>query len=125
MVAQKCKKNLTNIFGLFARLLTYNSTQLKIQNYLDFSKTYGRLLENPKAWNSRELCLPENNFKIYSIANSAMTGKLNFKVFRAVFLFEVHSQQIYWKKKLLHLQDHTEQNAIIGGSGELPLSSSE
>ena len=46
-------------------------------------------------------------------------------VFRAVFLFEVHSQQSYWKKKLLHLQDHTEQNAIIGGSGELPLSSSE
>ena len=116
---------MTNIFGLFARLLSYNSTQLKIQNYLDFSRTYGRLLENPKTWNSRELCLPENDFKTYSIANSAMAEKLNFMVFRAVFLFKVHSQQSYWKKKLLHLQGHTEQNAIIGGSGELLLSSSE
>ena len=98
-----------------------------IHNYLDSSRTYayGRLLENPKTWNSRELCLPENDFKTYSIANSAMAEKLNFMVFRAVFLFKVHSQQSYWKKKLLHLQGHTEQNAIIGGSGELLLSSSE
>ena len=29
-----------------------------------------------------------------------MAQKLNFTVFRAVFLFEVHIQQSYWKKKL-------------------------
>ena len=29
-----------------------------------------------------------------------MAEKLNFMVFRAVFLFEVHIQQSYWKKKL-------------------------
>ena len=50
---------------------TYNSTQLKIHNYFDFSRIYGRLLGNPKTWNSRELCLPENDLKTYSIANSA------------------------------------------------------
>ena len=98
-----------------------------------------------------------------------MAEKLNFMVFRAVFLFEVHIQQSYWKKKLnnwrklrnpqwllknakniwlqtalkdfwspvnpklnksslwklLLLQDHTEQNARVWGSGELLLSSSE
>ena len=51
-------------------MLTYNSTQLNIYNYLDFSRTYGRRLENPKIWNSRELCLHENDFKADSIANS-------------------------------------------------------
>ena len=100
MAAQYHKKNLTKIFGLFACLLTYNSTQLMIHNYLDSSRTYayGRLLENPKTWNSRELCLPENDFKTYSIANSAKwLKKLNFIVSRAA---EVHIQQGYWKKKL-------------------------
>ena len=29
-----------------------------------------------------------------------MTEKLNFIVFRDAFLFEVHIQQNYWKKKL-------------------------
>ena len=62
---------MTNCFCLFARLLTCNSTQLKIHNYLDFSRTYWRLLENPKTWNSRKLCLHENNFKTYSTVNSA------------------------------------------------------
>ena len=73
MAAQYHKKNLTKIFGLFACLLTYNPTQLMIHSYLDSSRTYayGRLLENPKTWNSRELCLPENDFKTYSIPNSA------------------------------------------------------
>ena len=31
---------------------------------------------------------------------SKMAEKLNFMVFRAVFSFEVHIQQSYWKKKL-------------------------
>ena len=59
MGAQWCKKNLTENFGVFARLLTYNSNQLKTHNNLDFSRTYGRLLENPRTWSSRELSLPE------------------------------------------------------------------
>ena len=45
MAAQYYKKNLTKIFGVFERLLTYNSTQLKINNYLDSARTYGKLLE--------------------------------------------------------------------------------
>ena len=48
--------------------LTHNSTQLKIHNYLDFSRTYGRLLENSKTW---KMIGPENDFETYSIANSA------------------------------------------------------
>ena len=32
---------------------------------------YTMLLENTKRWNSRELCLPENDLKTYTIANSA------------------------------------------------------
>ena len=71
MTAQKRKKNLTKIFGVSARQLTYNLTQLKMLYYLDFSRTYRRLLKNPKIWNSRELCLPETDFKTYSMGNSA------------------------------------------------------
>ena len=71
MAAQYCKKNLTKIFGVFECLLTYNSTQLKINNYPVSSRTYGRQLKNPNTRNSRELCLPKNDFKTLSIANSA------------------------------------------------------
>ena len=67
MAAQYCKKNLTKIFGVFECLLTYNSTLLKIINYLDSSRTYGKLLENPNTRNSRELCLPQNDFKTFSV----------------------------------------------------------
>ena len=69
MAAQYCKKNLNKIFGVFEYLLTYNSTLLKINNYLNSSRTYGKLLENPNTRNSRELCLPENDFKTFSMAN--------------------------------------------------------
>ena len=69
MAAQYCKENLTKIFCVFECLLTYNSTLLKINNYLDSSRTYGKLLENPNTRNSRELCLPENDFKTFSMAN--------------------------------------------------------
>ena len=55
MAAQYCKKNLNKIFGVFEYLLTYNSTLLKINNYLNSSRTYGKLLENPNTRNSREL----------------------------------------------------------------------
>ena len=75
MAAQYCKKNLTKIFGVFECLLTYNSTLLKIINYLDSSRTYGKLLENPNTRNSREFCLPENDFKAFSTANSTKSLK--------------------------------------------------
>ena len=65
------EKYLTTIFGVFERLVTYNLTQLKINNHLDSSRTYEKLLENPNTRNSRELCLPENDFKTFSTANSA------------------------------------------------------
>ena len=88
---------MTNIFGVFAHLLIC-VTQLKIQNYPDSSRTYERLLENPKTWNSRELLrLPEN---LLHSKFGKMVEKLNVMVFRAVFLFEVHMQQSYWKKKI-------------------------
>ena len=88
---------MTNIFGVFAHLLIC-VTQLKIHNYPDSSRTYERLLENPKTWNSRELLrLPEN---LLHSKFGKMVEKLNVMVFRAVFLFEVHMQQSYWKKKI-------------------------
>ena len=93
---KKEEEYLTTIFGVFERLITYNSIQLKINNYLDFSRTYGKLLENPNTRNSRELCLPENDFSKLSLRKiPQMAEKLNFMVFRALFLFEVHIQQSY------------------------------
>ena len=43
---------------------------IKIQNSLDFSRPYGRLLENPKTCGSWELFLSENDFKTCSRVNS-------------------------------------------------------
>ena len=40
---------------------------MKVFNSLDLSRPCGRLLENPKAGGSRELFLPENDFKTSSI----------------------------------------------------------
>ena len=66
---KKKKRMLTEIFGFFEYLLT--QTQLtKIHNSLDFSRSYGRLSENPKRWGSKELFLPESNFKTCSSVNS-------------------------------------------------------
>ena len=43
---------------------------IKIHNSLVSTRLYGRLLENPKTWGSRELFLPENDFKTCSRVNS-------------------------------------------------------
>ena len=40
-----------------------------IHKSLDFSRPPGRLLENPKIWDSRELFLSENDFKTCSKVN--------------------------------------------------------
>ena len=87
MAAQQRKKNVTKIFDAFAYLLTYNSAQLKIPNYLDFSRKYRWLLENPKTWNSRELCLPENDFKTYCIANSVKWLKNSILWFLELYFY--------------------------------------
>ena len=42
---------------------------MKIHNSLISSRAYGSLLENPKTWDSRELFLPENDFKTCSTVN--------------------------------------------------------
>ena len=67
MAAQKHnKKNCwQNIFAFLNAY--YPKTQLiKIYNFLDSSRPYGRLLENPKTRGCRELFLPENDFQTSS-----------------------------------------------------------
>ena len=156
---------MTNIFGVFAHLLNYNSTQ---DSQLSWFFWNIWLLQNPKTWNSRELCLTENDFRTYSIANSAKWLKNWILWFLELYFYlkyisnnvigrknetaennwEIHNgcskmQKIYgcrqhWRifdllliqnfkkiKFIKILQDHTEQNASIGGSGELLLSSSK
>ena len=62
MAVEKRKKKkkffLTKIFDILECLIT-KTKLIKIHNSLDSSRPYGRLLENPKTWGSRELLLPE------------------------------------------------------------------
>ena len=53
---------MAEIFCIFEHLLTPNQL-IKIHNSLDSSRPYGRLLENQKTWDSRELFLLENDFQ--------------------------------------------------------------
>ena len=70
MTAQKhTEKLLTEIFGIFEYLITQNLTNQDSQLF-DSSRPYGRLLENPKTWGSRELFMSENDFKTCSLVNS-------------------------------------------------------
>ena len=55
------KTLLAEVFCIFQHLLTQNPTN---QGSLDTSRTYERLLENPKTEGSRELFQPENNFQL-------------------------------------------------------------
>ena len=50
-------------------LLTQNPTNQGSKNSLDSSRSYERLLENPKAGASKVLFLPENDFKTSSTVN--------------------------------------------------------
>ena len=61
------KSLLTEIFGVFECLLTQHPTN---QDSLDSTRPYERQIENSKPLVSRELFLPENNFKTCSAANS-------------------------------------------------------
>ena len=62
---------LADLFFFFSFLNAYElKTQLiKAFNSYDSSRPYRGLLENPKIGSSRELLLPENNFKTYSAVN--------------------------------------------------------
>ena len=66
MIAQKRKKKkkplLVELFCIFPHLLTQNQTN-QGSPLSWFSRPYETLLENPKAESSRELFLPENDFK--------------------------------------------------------------
>ena len=67
MVAQNVEEIVGKFF--FECVLTQNKP-IKIHNSRDSSRSYRRLFENPKTRCSRELFLPENNFKICSAVNS-------------------------------------------------------
>ena len=73
--AQKIKKKLLAdffiFFFIFECLWTQKPTNqlIKAFNSYDSSRPYHGLLENPKIGGSRELLLPENNFKTYSAVN--------------------------------------------------------
>ena len=56
------------MFGNFECLPAQKPTNQDSQD-LHFSRPYGRLLENPKTWASRELFLSENYFKTCSTVN--------------------------------------------------------
>ena len=63
---QKCKKKknlLAEMFCILQDLLTQKTQLIKALHSLDSSRPYERLLENPKTEGSRELFLPENDFK--------------------------------------------------------------
>ena len=65
---KKKKKNLAEIFGIFECLLPQTHL-MKTLYSLDSSRSYGRVLENPKTGASRNLFLLESDFKISSTVN--------------------------------------------------------
>ena len=69
MVAQKCKKNCWQKFFAFLNACLPKTQPIKIHNFLDSFRPYGRLLENPEMSSSRELFLPENDFQTSSTVN--------------------------------------------------------
>ena len=70
MKAQKHKKKCWKIFFAFLIAKTQLETQLvKALSSLDSSRSYRRLLENPKAEACRELFLAESDFKTSSTVN--------------------------------------------------------
>ena len=65
MAAQKCKKE----FLAFLNVYYLKTHLIKALYSLDSSRSYGRLLENPKTGASRELFLLESDFKTSSTVN--------------------------------------------------------
>ena len=66
MAAQKCKRKISiEIFGIFEYLYT-KIHLIKALYSLDSSRSYGRRLENQKIGPTRDLFLPESDFKTSS-----------------------------------------------------------
>ena len=71
VVAQKdTKQNCWQKLTVFLNAHYSKTHLLKALNSLDSSRTYGRLSENLKTGGSRELFLPENDFRTSSTKNS-------------------------------------------------------
>ena len=63
MAAQKRQKNFQQKFLAFLNVYYPKTHLIKSLYSLDSSRSYGRLLENPKTGDSRNLFLPESDFK--------------------------------------------------------------
>ena len=69
MQKKKKKKKKSRILLHFRMPITPKPIESKLSTLLDSSRSYGRLLENQKIGDSRELFLPENDFQTSSIKN--------------------------------------------------------
>ena len=69
MAAQKRKKKIRQKFLAFLNVYYPKTHLIKALYSLDSSRSYGRLLENPKTGASRDLFLPESDFKTSSTVN--------------------------------------------------------
>ena len=63
------KKKLWKEFFVFLNVYCPKTHLIKALYSLDSSRSYGRLLENPKTGASRDLFLPESDFKTSSAVN--------------------------------------------------------
>ena len=69
MAAQKCKKHFRRNFLAFLNVYYPQSHLIKALYTLDSSRSYGKLLENPKTGASREFFSSESDFKTSSGEN--------------------------------------------------------
>ena len=69
MAAQKHKENCWLKFSAILNAYLLKTQLIKIHNFFDSFRPNGRLLENQKTRGSRELFLPENDFKTCSTVN--------------------------------------------------------
>ena len=69
MAAQKYKKKNCKYFFAFLKACQLKTQLIKALRSLDSSRSYGILLENPKTWASRDLFLPESDFKTSPAVN--------------------------------------------------------
>ena len=70
MAAQKhTQKIVGRNFFAFLNAYKPKSQLIKALNSFDFSRSCGRLSQNPKTEDFRKLFLPENDFKAYSTVN--------------------------------------------------------
>ena len=63
------RKNFKQKFLAFLNVYYPKTNLIKALYSLDSSRSYGRILENPKTGSSRDLFLPESDFKPSSAVN--------------------------------------------------------